>query len=698
MTRRLICVLAALTVFSVAGCASSGKKAGPGVNVIRSVEVMDNAVELRMEREFSSSYTVYKPADPFTVVVEMPDVSRGKIDEKIVPDKKGITEIRFIETQTPVQMLRLELVLETPANIEPQKMGTSLLLSVVGRGEPAPEGEAPEEAAASVPLEELPPASTITNLAFAYSKGKLRFAVKSDGIMEPEIFTLEGRIIIDVPGVTMKATVPDTVVSPVKAVRYGIYDDKVRLVLDIEEEVDFAASTVGDSIVISIPVIERVVTAGEEKKAAEGEAVEGEAPLTAEEEFEKEEPLRPTYTGKPISLDFQDADIVPIFRFLGDIAGYNVVIHPDVKGKITLKLLNVPWDQALDIILEISNLDKSFEDNILRIAPLEVFARQKEEVARLRQIRETAAELVQKAIRLRYIDAKDMDARLKEAKALSPRGATRIDERTNTLIINDIKDNILMILDEEIPYWDTPEHGVMQVMIEARMIEVGTEYLRNLGIRWGGNATQDNFSFINDASTLDFSVNTPVGTAGPGTVGPEYFVQGGMINIGYAETFEVSLSLEALESISKVKQLANPRVLTIDKQAAIIRQGTQIPYTTVSAEGTETEFREAELKLEVTPEIQPNGILKLKVFATNNTPVPLGNALGIDTQEINTQALVKDGQTLVLGGIYQNTETELDMSVPWFSKIPFLGWLFNVSERQARPKELLIFITPRIVK
>jgi len=705
MIKKALCVVVSLSIFLASGCATTGGKAPAGASTLVAVQVLDGAVELRMDREFTSSYTVYKPADPFLVVVELQGVKKGELPGRMVTNKPGITEIRFVEVESPARLLRVELVMDSASTVEPEKMGTSLLLRAVKEeAAPAlPEEEGFEEAAAP-PARELPPAANIIGIAFEGADDKLKFTVKGDGAMEPEIFTLEGRIIVDVPGVAMKAAVPDTVVYPVKAVRYGVYDTKVRVVLDLQKDVDFVASSVGDAIIISIP-LEKVAAAkeAEKKPKAAPEEGAGKAPpearekvsaAAAPEEAPEEEPIkRKKYTGKLISLDFQDADIVPIFRFLGDVAGYNVVIHPSVKGKITLKLLNVPWDQAMDIILEISNLDSSVEDNILRIAPLDVFAKQKEEQARLRQIRETAADLVQQAVHLKHIDAREMDKRIKDAKVMSPRGTTRIDERTNTLIINDVEDNIKLIVADEVPYWDTPEHGTMQVLIEARLVEVDTEYSRELGIRWGGSATDANFSFVNDASSMDVSVNTPVKAAGPSAIAP-----GGLINIGYTETFQLSMSLEAMESVSHVKQLANPRVLTIDKQAATIRQGTQIPFSTVSSEGTKTEFKEAELRLDVTPEIQPNGILKLTVTATNNTPTPVGNETGINTQEVNTQALVKDGQTLVLGGIYQNTETELEVRVPWLSQIPFLGWLFKTQKVTKSPKELLIFITPKIVK
>jgi type IV pilus assembly protein PilQ len=705
MIQRIIYLCLSLCIAVVTGCATAGKETSElpvasGANTLAYIRVMDNSVELKMDREFTSPYTVYKPADPYTVVVELPDVSKGSVSDRITSEGI-ISEVKIIELQSPEHVLRVELSLESPAEVEPQKQYDGLTLIVEEEASGAAEGVG-FEASEVPPVEEAAePATEISALTFSYSEGLLKFTLKGDGYMEPEIFALDDRIIIDVPGVKINAALPEKVVSPVKAIRQGMYEDSARLVLEMEDSVEFVASTVGDSVVVSMPVEERlVVTRAEEAEAREeewepgepaGEGIDVPAAEAGEEAPEALQAEKTKYAGKRISLDFQNADIVPIFRFLGDIGGYNVVIHPGVSGTVTLKLINVPWDQALDIILEISNLDKKIDENILWIASIDVFAKQKEEAARLKGVNEKAADLVQRAIHLKYISAADLERRLKEAKSMSPRGTSRIDERTNTLILNDIEEKLQKILEEEVTYWDTPEHGVMQVLIEAKIVQINSELARNLGIRWGGSA--DNTTFEqSDSYTIDWSVNTPVLPAGPNVAAP-----GGILSLGYAETLDINLSLEALETVSKVKQLSNPRILTIDKIAAKIEQGQQIPFSTVSSEGTKTEFQDAVLSLNVTPEIQPNGIVKLQVVATNDSPVQVGNEVGINKQQINTQALVKDGQTLVLGGIYQNNETESETRVPILGKIPFFGWLFKVQSKSVSPSEVLIFITPKIV-
>jgi type IV pilus assembly protein PilQ len=721
MIKRGITLILLMAAFLVAGCVSSGnvkKQKELGLTIIKGVEINDYSVVLHMKDEPSAAFTVLKPSDPYTVVLEMPDVGMGDVPEKIQSAKLGISELRLATVQTPIQLTRVEILMDAPLDVEPIKVGSSIVINLLGPAKAEKRTEAAREAMVEADLSM--PATEITELLLERSNGEVKFTVYSNGMMEPDIFTLTGRIIIDIPGVTMHATPPERVFSPIKGVRVGPYPDKVRLVLDMEEDGDFAASTEDNTVVIIIPTDARykvmststvqisedgTVTVVDAPGAdAKGLASMGEAPaaegrdalvpdettLAEDDEFETK------YKGKPISLDFQDSDIIPIFRLIGEIAGYNTVIHPNVRGNITLKLIDVPWDQALAIVLEISGMDSDITGNIMRIAPPEVFIKQKESKQKVQEAVIRTEELVQVAIHLNHISAGEMQTRINEAKLLSPRGTMRIDERANTLILNDTADNIRKIRNEEVKYWDTPQHGTMQVLIEAKIVSVRTDYTHNFGIRWGGNATEQNFTWLNDRTNIDFSVNTPVGAAGPSAV-----AQGGLMSIGYAETIQVDLSIEALETVKKAKSLANPRVLTIDKQAAKISQGQAIPYAAAAeGGGTTITTTDATLSLDVTPEIRPNGIIMLDVKVTNDSPtvIPGAVAPGIDKQQIQTKALVKDGETLVLGGIFTTSEDESEVRVPVLSKIPIIGWLFKTRSYTKLPNELLIFITPQIIK
>jgi type IV pilus assembly protein PilQ len=729
------------------------------MTVVDSVNISDRRVEVGFNGEFSSSYSVQKSTDPYLAVIELPGVAVGDFAGIIPSEKSGISEVRLEMLQTPVLLTRIEVVFSEPLDLVATKRGDTLLLDAVESGVTLREESAKPLPVANTfnaegqEVVELLPATEITAIGITTNKGETKLLIYGDGSMEPDIFTLPGRIVVDIPAVAMKAPMPSTLHRPINDIRFGTYGDKVRIVLDVEHDGDFLALTEDNKISLSLAVDrQRAIVFGspsgepllissrtdESIEGTDDEAVETPEDADGADEYierddsetitdeaveapqkkgikvkrrgigvyiDDETAYSQKYTGKKISLDFQDADVVPIYRFLAEIGEYNVVIHPSVSGRVTLKLTDVPWDHALDIILELTSSGKQVEGNILRIAPASVFVQQTEAQAKLKASKKKAADMQQVAIPLKYIAAAEMKIRIDERKnvqmkesgiAIADRGTIRVDERTNTIIVSDTAENITWMVEEEVPYWDTPEHTTLQVLIEAKIVSVRTDYTHNLGIRWGGSATNDNFSFINDSMTFDLSVNTPVQSAGAGVLGP-----GGLLSIGYAETFNLNLSLSALETVQKAKSLANPRVITIDKQPAMITKGTAIPYaTSADGGGTKIQTVDASLTLNVTPEIQPNGIIKLDVSVTNDSPttIPGADAPGIDKQQIETTALVKDGETLVLGGIFTNSEEESEIRVPVLSRIPLLGWLFKTRSVSRLPNELLIFITPRIIK
>jgi type IV pilus assembly protein PilQ len=702
MINKKIGILMALLSLALLGCATTGgERAAPGTGepvTILAIDIEDNEVRLQMSEELKGPYTVYKPSDPYTVVVDLPGVDAGYMEGTIASNKEGISEVIVRKEYVPELLTKVEMLLESPDDVEARVEGGYLVLSVV-----KPEEEEPFEAAMPVePVGELYPAEVIYDLGFTRTDDTLKLVISGDGFMKPSIFKLEDKVVIDVPGVEMKASVPEEVIYPVEFVRHGMYEERVRIVVGLEKGAEFVASTVDDTIVIAMPLEEEYKAPPEAVEAApEMEEVAVAPPEEVPVEEEAEEvpvPVEGECT-KRISLDFQDADVVPIFRFIGDICGYNVVIHPNVSGKINLKLMNVPANQAMDIILEITNLGMAFreEGRILTIAQTEVFTRQKEDEAKLKQVRMRVDELMEESFKLDFINAADMLDIINKKKVMSPRGNSYIDEVTNTLEITDTLNNI-KDMRKLINKYDDIKHGTMQhgpmaqIMIEAKMVEVSTDYTRALGIRWGLSGTNDDFSFIDDDSSIDVSVNTPTQSAGSSSS-----AGGGIISIGYTETVQVNLSLEALESVGKTKSLANPRVLTLNKMSATISQGVQIPYTVIEDGTAKTEFQAATLSLNVTPEIRPDDFVELQVTASNDTPTQVGGDIGINTQSVTTKARVKNGETLVIGGIYTNTQSQSEDRIPGLGDIPILGWLFKTRTVSDSPKELLIFITPKIV-
>lgn len=724
-------LLAALMLTS--GCATTtGVQEERQIATLTAIDITDNTLNINADKPFK--YTIFKPSDPYKAIVELPDVKLGIAAGKIKSEKAGITEIMPSQTDEPL-LSKLEILLSSPAGIVPAYKGTLLTLNIinleeelkakttekaaetpkteetkiavekiedafketktVGIAKPEEKPKTAEKEEPALPKaaapKELPPATSIVKVTIEKEQDVLKLIIKGNGSMNPNVFELDNRTVLDMPNVTLEAPLPKAQ-SPLKGIRSGKYKDKTRIVLDMKEKTSFTVTSIEDSVIVAFQLPEKEKYAA---KTSEGETKVAEVAMKNSDASAEKPAEEGKYKGQKISLDFQDADIGPIFRLLADISGYNFVIDPSVKGKITLKLMNVPWDQALDIILQTFGLGKSVEGNIVWIAPVSMFAKMSDEKTKAKDVEEKAEELMQEIIRINYAAAGEISGAIDKGKLLSSRGAVTIDNRMNTLIIKDTQKSINKIK-ELVKIMDVAKS---QVMIEAKIVEVGSTYSESLGIRWGGNLgtakPRVGFGDI-DIAGGTFSVNTPIVTAGAAATNP-----GGVLglSLGSANTIKVDLSLSALESVGKSRRLSNPKIMTMDNEAATIQQGVSIPVQTVSAEGTKTEYVNATLSLGVTPRITPDGYVQLKINATNNALgilTPQGYA--IETKSVNTQALVKNGDTLVVGGIYTTNTSEGDTGIPLLSKIPILGWLFK-TKTQTGPNvtELLIFITPTIV-
>ncbi|QRK03996.1 type IV pilus secretin PilQ [Archangium violaceum] len=421
-------------------------------------------------------------------------------------------------------------------------------------------------------------------------------------------------------------------------------------------------------------------------------------------------PQQARYRGKKVSFEFKDIDIQNLLRVIAEISKKNIVVADDVSGKVTIRLRNVPWDQALDLILRTKSLGKEEIGNILRVAPLKTL----EEEAKLRQERKKSLiaqeELLVNLIPVNYATAGDMSSRVKDV--LSERGSVTVDARTNVLIVKDVRANIekaralVRNLDTQTP----------QVLIESRIVEANTSFSRELGVQWGGQASAapatgnptglifpntavvtggSAGTGVGNAESPNYAVNLPVG-AGPGLGGALGFVFG---SAGGALT--LNLRLSAAEAEGVVKTISAPKVTTLDNNTARISQGVSIPFSQVSASGANTTFVEARLSLEVTPHITQDGSILMTINAQNNQPDPSNTGANgqpaIQRKEANTQVLVKDGDTTVIGGIYVRRGSSQSNQVPFLSKIPVLGFLFKNHRERDERQELLIFITPRIL-
>lgn len=448
-----------------------------------------------------------------------------------------------------------------------------------------------------------------------------------------------------------------------------------------------------------------------------------------------------SYTGKKISLDFQDIEVRRVLQLLADFTGINMVAADTVQGNITLRLKDVPWDQALDIILKTKNLDKRRNGNVIWIAPVAELIKAEEEEAKAIAQSIKLAPLQTEYIQLNYAKAADIEKLITDGKnasnsrggtnsgsgtdplgdsvgsLLSPRGTVSVDPRTNTLIINDTAQKI----DQIRGMIDLLDVSVKQVMIEARIVRATTDFTKEMGVKWGilsqgimnnnhllvggsdttlWNLREPEFDDERGGYTYEIerpqNLNVDLGVTSPGASRIAF----GLISLS---DFMLDLELSALQADGYGEVISTPKVLTADKQQAKVASGTQIPYQSAEGGGANavstTEFIDATLSLDVTPSITPDGKVQMNLNITSDSPgapTPTGQ-LTINKNSINTNVLVDNGETVVLGGIFEQQTANQQTKVPFLGDIPYLGRLFRKDIKSDNKRELLIFVTPRIV-
>ncbi|WP_411691470.1 type IV pilus secretin PilQ [Acinetobacter gandensis] len=450
---------------------------------------------------------------------------------------------------------------------------------------------------------------------------------------------------------------------------------------------------------------------------------------------EDKNPLRPKaanhYTGKKISLDFQDIEVRRVLQLLADFTEINMVAADTVQGNITLRLKDVPWDQALDIVLKTKNLDKRRNGNVIWIAPVTELIKAEEEEAKALRQSVKLSPLQTEYLTLSYAKAADIEKLITQSKTagnsgssnsgnsdedrgnlLSPRGTISADTRTNTLIINDTALNI----DQIRKMVDLLDVSVKQVMVEARIVKASTDFTKEMGVKWGllsQGINQNDHLLVGGSDTTLWDLKTPdddgkytiqrpsnlnvdlgVTTAGASRIAF------GLISLS---DFMLDLELSALQADGYGEVISTPKVLTADKQQAKVASGQEIPYQSVTGTGSNatssTEFKEALLSLDVTPSITPDGKVQMKLNIKSDSPAGYAQngEIILNKNEINTDVLVNNGETVVLGGIFNQETQSKQTKVPFLGDIPYVGRLFRKDLKSDAKNELLIFVTPRIV-
>ena len=594
-------------------------------------------------------------------------------------------------------------------------------------------------------------AQTLTNVDVQRGTDYIRVVMSGNGRLAHEVTRLDDRrLMIDIPGAA--SSVNKHVISVnhqiLKQVRLGSHSDRVRVVMDLAGNAGYSVEPEGTNLIVTLrkeagtapaadtntyrgeaveasdsgnaiaeasqanvtsPVAQRVVPAVRRSLTKfPVRTVQMTSELDAGEKGMPKEDLvigETHYIGRRISLDFQQADISNVLRLIAEVSGLNMVVGEGVKSKVTMKLVSVPWDQALDMILKMNGLGKVKQGNILWIDTLANISKQQTEEASAKAAKVTAEELVDRVFYIRNLPAQELMTSLMQFK--SSRGLVQFNLGSNALIVRETESKLAVMkqlvegLDLEVP----------QVQIEARIVQADTTYSRSLGVQWGiqnlnnvGSSGVANFRTGNTGpfgnQISNFLVNLPA------TVGGLTSTPAVGFTVGKADGALLDVRLSAGELLGLSKVIAAPKVTTLDKREAKISQGESIPFQTTSLQGTQTTFVDANLELNVTPQItsrDPKEVGKqimMKVRATRNAVGARSNPAGpsIDRREANTQVIIRDGETMVIGGVFIDTQSNSVIGIPYLSRVPVLGWLFKQKTEAVAKQELLIFLTPSIVK
>jgi len=644
--------------------------------------------------------------------------------------KQTVTTTAFVRMLSAVGALTVSLAIPS--------LGASIEVSVGDSGMPS----SIERGGAAI----------LTGIDVQRGTNEIRVVISGDGKLPHHDVTRldERRLLIDIPGVASAISTPAISVNHqfLKRVRMGYHGDRVRVVLDLTGTVAYSVEPQGANLIVTLR--ESVGTeVGVDKDSSRGETVEaigsenrvmpvvqtvgtsrlGQRTAALIQRNPTKFYIQPVqmasgtdagevgtpkedlvvgethYIGRRISLDFQQADISNVLRLIAEVSGFNMVVGEGVKSKVTMKLVSVPWDQALDMILKMNGLGKIRQGNILWIDTLANIAKQQNEEAQAQDAKVKAAPLVDRVFYIRNLQAQELMTSLRTY--LSPRGLMQMSQGSNALVVRDTEIQVGVIkqlidgLDLEVP----------QVQIEARIVQADTTYSRSLGVQWG----VQNVNLLSGGAVANFKSGT-TGAFGaqtsnflvnlPATVGGLTSTPGVGFTIGKTDGALLDMRLSAGELLGLSKVIAAPKVTTLDKREAKISQGESIPFQTTSLQGTQTTFVDANLELNVTPQItsrDPKEVGKqimMKVRATRNAVGARSNPAGpsIDRREANTQVLIRDGETMVIGGVFIDQQTNSVIGIPYLSRIPVLGWLFKSKSEAVAKQELLIFLTPSIVK
>ena len=750
--------LTALAAFVAAGHGHVAAATGARLTAITAIDGAAPAVLI--EASEPVAYRTARP-DPFTVLVDLRNVATSGYANGFTarPD----SPVRSVAVESARddeghQVARVRVSLSEPIS---HRVRSQRNLIFVELSDEAGVADTPTSSAASPRIAPAAPEATASPIAVAPARALVQVKTSVDGNATSIILVGNGRLApshveragtkrlyLDFPGVATEApAVTEVNQGPVERVRVAVNSQKpmvTRVVVDLDRPATHLVESVGDGREVkvtfrqaaggppvAVPVAAPVAAAASSPAPVEPPAdivdLTAPAPPATVEVVETPVPPQPSkvvlqtpatsqgvaqvpggkqYTGHPISLDFQGADLRAVLRTFAEISGLNVVIDPAVQGSVDVALRDVPWDQALDIILRANKLGYSVDGTIVRVAPLTVLAEEEKQRRQLAEQQALAGELQVMTATLSYATAEQVRPLLLKS-ALTQRGTVEFDARSNTLIISDLQP----ALDRATSLIATLDRAQPQVEIEARIVITNKSFRREIGAQLGLGGEMS--PRLGNTTPLAFP-NSIIGGGRTGAASPTPGAPNG-VNLGVPGAtsalglalgavngaFNLDVALTALESEGKLSVISTPRVSTQNNVEAEIAQGTQIPIQTVANNTVTVTFKDAALVLRVTPQITAANTVIMKI-ALENAQADFGRSVNgippIDTQRANTSVLVGDGQTTVIGGIYFSSQEIRQGRTPVLHKVPLLGWLFRNDLTNNQNNELLIFITPRILK
>ena len=637
------------------------------------------------------SVSVFATESPARIILDLAETN-SKVDAS--PVSVGIGSVQKFTTLAAGGRTRIMVDLSKPVTYDYQSGNGQVVLSIAGNG-----------AGSASPRNDGTEKHTVTNVDFRRGEdgqSKVIVSLNKD-TSNLSVNSREGGLSIDIfdaklpQALSQRLDVVDFA-TPVQIIDSGEIGSAVRVELEIAGLYEHMAYQSGNDWIIEVSELATAVIGADRE--------------TLEFYEEKE------YEGARVTFNFQDIPVRSVLQLIADVSELNIVVADNVSGNLTLRLTNVPWDQALDIVLDARNLDMRENGNVIWIAPVADIAAREQQLLQALQDRKELEPLATALISVSYATAEDLQTIIMSssesseegAGLLSDRGSVSVDPRTNTLMITDTPDRIeaiqQLVLDLDKP--------VRQVQIESRIVIASSDFAHALGVRFGVTALHDGRNVLGVAgsgvaadnvrenqdvtspSVLGrYNVNLPVGESSAGTIGLS-FLAGNVL---------LDLELSALEEEGDGEVISTPRVVTANQSEAYIKQGVEIPYEESASSGRSTvSFKEAVLELRVTPLITPDNRVQLELDIKQDTVGELyqtgfgGSVPSIDTRQLQTSVLVNNGETVVLGGIFQDERNRQEDRIPYLSSIPGIGNLFKRRANQTKKRELLIFVSPTIVE